>query len=367
MHPNPLPVEEELNLEEFQKIVLREQMAPLWLAQIPRFEEPRSDLQPHLWRWQQLRHRILQAGRLIPLGEKGADRRALTLRNPGLPAGRMGTTHTLIAAVQLMHGTEVAPSHRHTPAALRFIKEGKGAFTVVNGEPVSMEPGDLVLTPSWSWHGHISKHSEPVIWMDGLDLPLVHALGAKFHEESSNLEQPLTEQPDESMRRYGGGWLLPIGQRGEKRHSPLLKFPWSKTEERLMLLMNHNGSPYDGLALQYTNPFTGGPVMPTIDCWIQLLRPGEHTKAHRHTGSAIYNVVRGSGSSVINGQRFDWSPGDIFCIPTWSWHEHANASKSEGAILFSMNDTPVLQALGLYREESYGNGDDRQPVTSVFE
>jgi gentisate 1,2-dioxygenase len=229
-----------------------------------------------------------------------------------------------------------------------------------------MEPGDLILTPSWYWHGHISKDAEPMIWMDGLDLPLVHALCAKFHEEAGGMNPPALEQPDDSSLRYGSGWLLPIGERGESHISPMMKYPWSKAHERLMLMTNHRGSPFDGLALQYTNPFSGGPVMPTIDCWIQSLRPREHTKAHRHTGSAVYNVVRGTGFSVINGRRFDWSPGDIFCIPPWSWHEHSNPSDSEPAMLFSMNDAPVFKALGLYREQSYESGEGRQAIASVF-
>ncbi len=357
-----------VELARFEDMVLEENLRPLWMSgrDGPRMNEPRPRSRPHLWRWQHLRERMFEAASLIPVGREGAERRALTLQNPGLAPPAMGTTETLVAAVQFIYGNEVAPSHRHTMAALRFIKEGEGACTVVNGEPESMEPGDLLLTPGWYWHGHLSEHEEPMIWMDGLDVPLVYSLSANFQEEYPETLQKASAPRDESMRRYGGGVLVPAGERPSNANSPLLRYRWAETEERLAQLADRDGSPYDGMALQYTNPFTGGAVMPTIDCWIQMLRPGERTQAHRHTGSVIYNVARGRGSTVINGQRFDWTSGDIFCVPSWSAHEHANGSQSEDAILFSMNDSPVLKAVGLYREAGYDEGDGHQTVTSTF-
>lgn len=355
------------DLEQFQETVIGENFRPLWMArgEMPR-GEPRPRSQPHLWRWQHVRQRMFQAAELIPVGREGAERRVLTLQNPGLKAPMMGTTETLVAAVQFIHGNEVAPSHRHTMAALRFIKEGQGACTVVNGEPESMEPGDLLLTPGWYWHGHFSEHPEPMIWMDGLDVPLVYSLQANFQEEyPETLQQPSANR-DESMSRYGAGVLVPVGDRTSSPNSPLLRYRWAETEERLRTLADRDGSPFDGLALEYTNPFTGGPVMPTIDCWIQMLRPGERTQAHRHTGSVIYNVARGGGSSIISGQKFDWTEGDIFCVPSWAIHEHANGSGSEEAILFSMNDSPVLRALNLYREAAFADNGGHQTATSTF-
>jgi gentisate 1,2-dioxygenase len=362
------PVVDGLTTEQFVETVRGEHLNPLWLAPRDGLKAPRTHVVPYLWRWQHIKKRMLQAGELVPIGVAAAERRVLTLQNPGNPKGVMGTTHTLIAAVQLVHGTEQAPSHRHTAAALRFIKEGKGACTVVNFEPESMDVGDLLLTPNWYWHGHFSEHEEPMLWMDGLDVPLVQWMGAMFQEEypSANREQPMIAPRDESIRRYSGGGLLPFGERPSHRNSPLLNYRWAATEERLMALASRDGSPYDGIALEYTNPTTGGPVMPTIDCWIQMLRPGEQTQAHRHTGSVVYNVVRGNGYSVIEGQRFEWTPGDIFCVPAWAWHEHANTATEDDAVLFSMNDSPVFRALDLYREESLEDGNGHQPVTSNF-
>jgi gentisate 1,2-dioxygenase len=357
------------DLEQFQNSVIEENLFPLWMQTGiggPR-SEPRPRSVPYLWRWQHVRQRMFQASELIPVGREGAERRVLQLQNPGLKLPAIGTTETLVAAVQFIHGNEVAPSHRHSMSALRFIKEGKGACTIVNGGPESMEVGDLVLTPGWYWHGHFSEHAKPMIWMDGLDVPLVWSLAANFGEEYPETLQTATENRDESMARYGAGTLMPVGDRPANPNSPLLRYRWDVTEERLTKLADRDGSPYDGLALEYTNPYTGGPVMPTIDCWIQMLRPGEKTQAHRHTGAVIYNVARGSGSTVINGQRFDWTAGDMFCVPSWAIHEHANASDSDDAILFSMNDSPVLRALNLYREATYDENGGHQAVTSTFQ
>ncbi|MGH7773941.1 MAG: cupin domain-containing protein, partial [Candidatus Binatia bacterium] len=226
------PPSDRLTLEQFHEAVLQEQLTPLWIGVADRLREPQTHIQPYLWRWKELRHRVMQSRELIPLGAEGAERRVLTLRNPGIPGPRMGTTHTLVAAIQLIEGTEVAPSHRHTMAALRFVIEGEGACTVVNGEPESMEPRDLLLTPNWYWHGHFSEHPEPMIWMDGLDVPLVYGLGAAFQEDypSPDRSQPITAPRDESIRRYSAGGLLPVGERTTDKNSPLLNFSWAQTE-----------------------------------------------------------------------------------------------------------------------------------------
>jgi gentisate 1,2-dioxygenase len=229
-----------------------------------------------------------------------------------------------------------------------------------------MDVGDLLLTPSWYWHGHYSEHDEPMIWMDCLDSPLVSNLGVGFGEEYPELIQPASAPRDESIRQFSSGGLIPVGQAPTSKNSPLLNYRWAQTEEQLLRLIERDGSPYDGVALRYSNPYTGGPVMPTIDCWIQLLRANEHTRAHRHTGSVVYNVVRGSGVTVIDGQRFEWMRGDIFCVPSWSCHEHVNNSGSDDAVLFSVTDSPVLHALGLYREATYEENGGHQEVTSSF-
>jgi gentisate 1,2-dioxygenase len=128
-----------------------------------------------------------------------------------------------------------------------------------------------------------------------------------------------------------------------------------------------DASPFDDVALEYTNPHTGKPVMDTITAWIQMLRPGIHTKAQRQVNSAVYHVFEGRGASVIGGVRFDWEQGDFFVIPSWAYHEHHNESRSDRAILFSIQDTPVLVALGKYREEALAANNGHQAVKEVFD
>ena len=219
-----------------------------------------------------------------------------------------------------------------------------------------MEPGDLILTPSLAWHGHVNEGEGPIIWLDALDAPLIFALQQMFYEEYPATLQAPSRARDDSLQRYGGGALLPTWERPSQSHSPLFSYKWSQTEARLRQLARVDGSPYDGVALAFTNPFTGGPVLPTLACHIQLLRPGEHTRAHRHTASAIYHVVRGAGVTIVNGEAFTWSQGDVLALPTWAWHEHENRSSTEDAILFSVTDRPMLQALDLYREQAYEGG-----------
>jgi gentisate 1,2-dioxygenase len=150
------------------------------------------------------------------------------------------------------------------------------------------------------------------------------------------------------------------------RASPLLNYKWSKTEAALRRLAQVDASPFDDVALEYVSPTTGGPVLPTLACWVQLIRPGVRTRAHRQTSSSVYHVFEGRGFSVINGQRFDWERGDFFALPPWAWHEHA-AARDDEVILFSIHDTPILSALGLYREEAYERDGGHQQASSVFE
>lgn len=326
-------------------------------------KEPKSRCVPHLWRWETMLPLVRRGAEVAPLS-RAAERRVLGFINPGLP-DRYGATHTLWAGFQYVLPGEIAPAHRHSPAAIRFIIEGDGAFTTVDGDKCVMSRGDLVLTPPWTWHDHGNESDEPILWLDGLDLPMVGEMEGQFYEAFAAESQPVAKPVGDSERRYGIGQLRPTWEKWAGPFSPLLNYKWARTEEALRRLATVGGSPFDDVAMEYINPHTGGPLMPTLACWVQLLRPGVGTKAHRHTGSAIYFVFEGRGASVIDGQRFDWRKGDLFVIPTWSWHEHASADGE--AILFSVQDTPVMQALGLYREQAYREHDGHQPITRVFE
>ena len=342
-------------LKNLERDATKENIVPFWtVVDRAHPNEPQPAVKPFVWKWETLNDLLQRAGELVDTAEGRAERRALSLLNPGL-GGRYGTTHTLIAGVQMILPGEIAYAHRHTPDALRFIIEGHGAYTTVEGEKVYIEPGDLVLTPSWLTHDHGNESNESVIWMDALDVPLVNLLDVSFFEQFKGWKQEPKKPTENSLKMYGSGLLSPSWQKPPARESsPLLVYRWGPTLNALRQLADAETSPFDDVALEYRNPFTGGPVMASISCCIQLLRPGVRTSAHRHTSSVVYFVVRGRGHSLINGERFDWKERDFLVLPNWAWHEHANESASEEAILFSVSDRPVLDALGLYREERRG-------------
>jgi gentisate 1,2-dioxygenase len=315
-----------------------------------------------MWKASLIESLVQEAGRAVPVGE---ERRALQLFNPGLD-GRWATTNTLIAAIQLLLPGETARAHRHTPTAIRFIMEGAGGYTAVDGERVYMAPGDLVLTPSWAWHDHGNETDHPVVWMDGLDVPLVQALNAMFFQLHDQPQFPLTRPHNASVALHGHVSLSPTWVKERPRSSPLLLYSWATTRRSLDAMRDLPGDEWDDIALEYTHPQTGGALLPTMSCWIQMLRPGARLRAHRHTGSAVYYVVEGTGETVIDGVRLAWGRGDVITLPSWALHEHANSSAREAAILFSIQDRPVLERLGLYRQEALAEGEGHQKVTSTF-
>ncbi len=337
-------------------------MYGLWELASQMTPQPQPKMIPHLWSWQTTESIVEQSARAVPVGD---ERRALQLFNPGL-GGRWATTNNLIAAVQILLPGEVARAHRHTPTAIRFIIEGAGAYTAVDGERVYMSPGDLILTPSWAWHDHGNETKERVIWMDGLDIPLIASLEAMFFQFYSVPQVPASRPANSSKQIYGHAHIAPTWIKEKSQSSPLLLYSWDQAWEALNSMRGQKGSAQDGVLLEYRHPQTGGPVLPTMACMIQMLRPGEHTRAHRHTGGAVYHVVSGAGYTVIDGQRFDWSQGDILALPPWALHEHGNSSASADAVLFSIQDLPVLKALGLYYEEELKENGGHQEVTSTF-
>jgi gentisate 1,2-dioxygenase len=343
-------------LEQFSKELQQFSVGALWSSQDlgatmrrPKVE-PKPQAVPYVWHWKDLRPRALRAAELV--GTQQAERRVLQLRNPAIKE-RSATTNALFAGIQIVMPGEVARAHRHTMAALRFIIESEGGYTNVNGEPIPMRPGDLVLTPNCAWHDHANDTSKPMIWLDGLDAPLVRLLEAAFQEEFPEETQPLSEASGLSQTKYGAGALRPAWEDYPARSSPLMHYPWAETKPAVQRLGEKaRGSPYDGLIMEYTNPIDGGPVMPTIACFVQMLRPGEQTQAHRHTASAIYHVVEGRGCSMVGDRSLDWEEKDVFCVPGWTSHQHMNTSKSEPAFLFSFTDIPVMRSLDLLREEA---------------
>ena len=306
--------------------------------------QPKGD--PYIWPWEMVYAKLLEA--CVALPESETARRSLLFENPGL--ANHGTTHTLLMGIQMIKPGEHAWAHRHTMAAIRFIIQGDGdVFTTVDGEMCPMENYDLILTPKWTWHDHRNATAKATIWLDALDVPLILALNQPFYEPyPGNQLQPLKK--DDQAFQIRAGALRPAWEQRKAVDLPY-RYRWKETEAALKAHAQGAGSPYDGVALEYVNPVAGTSTLPTLGCWIQMLRPGERTKKHRHTSSAMYFVVRGEGRSIVNDKALEWKRHDSFVVPNWAWHEHANDSKSEDAVLFCVNDIPILNAFGLYREE----------------
>jgi gentisate 1,2-dioxygenase len=341
-------------------------LTPLWTLEsdiVPL--RPRPKTKAWLWRWQDLYDIAERSGRLVPV-ERGGDRRATALSNPGL-GGVPYATSTLWAAIQWLNGREVAPAHRHTSQAIRFIIDGAGSYSTVEGDKVYLERGDLVLTPQWLWHDHGSDSDERAVWMDGLDIPLTNYLDASFFEPHPETQQAVSKHLNGSVMKYGVGNLRPAWEERQTKHPPMFTYKWTDTERALEQLSKVDSSPFDDVAMEFINPQTGDPVMKSFTCQIQLIRPGVQCKAHRHVSSSVYFCFEGEGRTIIDGVEFAWKKGDFFVVPTWAVHEHHNASKSERAILFSLHDSPLTKAVGKYRELEYGDNNGHQIVKSAFE
>lgn len=282
---------------------------------------------PFVWKWREVYDKLLKACEVMP--ESHTARRNLAFVNPGFQPGRGVTTHTITAGMQIVKAHEIAEAHRHSIAALRLaIQGGPGLHTVVDGHACAMESYDLVFTPSWSWHDHHNDGDEPAIWMDVLDSPLVVWLNQVFFEEHADGTQRVVS-----------------------REAPApLRFAWRDTERLLRQAPASAESPYDGLTFQFCGA-NGASPLPALGCWVQRLKPGQETRPHRHTSSSVHFVIRGEGTTVAGDRELVWSPHDSFAVPNWIEHRHVNRSSTDEAILFTVNDTPLLLNLGLYREE----------------
>jgi gentisate 1,2-dioxygenase len=331
---------------DFYRRLDGENLTPLWEvlgSLVPR--QPSSRCVPALWRYRNVRPYLIEAGQLISAEE--AERRVLVLENPGL-RGESSTTQTLYAGLQLILPGEVAPSHRHTQSALRFVVEGTGAYTAVDGERTTMHPGDFIVTPSWTFHDHGNPGSMPVVWLDGLDIPTVRFFDAGFAERYSVESQPVTRPEGDALARYGAN-LLPFEHSPSARATPILCYPYDRSRAALEALRSH--SPPDachGIKMQYTNPTTGGYPMLTIGAYIQWLPRGFTGRAYRCTDGTVYSVVEGSGRTRVGDRVFEWEPKDTFVVPSWCRVAH---EADQDAVLFSFSDRPAQKALGLWREE----------------
>lgn len=318
-------------------------------------KEPVTQAKPAIWKYDEVRPYIMQAADIISAEE--AERRVLILENPGLK-GNSSITQSMYAGLQLVMPGEIAPAHRHAASALRFIVEGGGAYTAVDGEKTIMYEGDFVVTPSWTWHDHGNDSDKPIIWMDGLDVPLVNVLETSFAEAYSETRFPEKRPAGDSLARYGQG-VVPLGYVNLSKTSPIFNYPYSRTREALETMRKtEEWDPCHGLKVQYVSPSNGDYAMPTMGTFMQLLPKGFTTMPYRSTDGTIYSCVEGSGRTVIGDVTFEWKKRDIFVVPSWLRHHH---EADEEAVLFSFSDRPVQVKLGLWREQR-GN----EPVTGLW-
>jgi gentisate 1,2-dioxygenase len=319
---------------------------PLWevlTAIIPK--HPTPEAVPTLWRYDEMRPLLMEAGRLLTAQE--AERRVLILENPGL-RGRSRTTGSLYAGLQLILPGEVAHAHRHTQSAIRFVLETTGGYTAVNGERTTMHQGDFILTPSWTYHDHGNATDTPTVWLDGLDIPIVSLFDTGFFEGYPGEVQPNTIPDGDSLARYGAN-MLPVDFVPERLASPIFNYPYARSREALHeLRKSAPPHPSHGFKMRFVNPASGGYPMPTIGAFMQLLPEGFRGQPYRQTDGTIVAVAEGRGRSTIGGATYTWGPRDIFVVPSWVPASH----ETEGeAVLFSMSDRPAQQALGLWREQ----------------
>jgi gentisate 1,2-dioxygenase len=339
-------LEAEKGRQEFYDRAGKEHLAPLWrvLGGLVT-ETPVTKCVPAIWHYGDVRPYLVEACRLIRAEE--AERRVLILENPGLP-GQSRITQSLFGGYQVILPGEIAPAHRHVASALRFIIEGKNAYTAVGGERTMMEPGDFVITPSWAWHDHGNVGDGPMVWLDGLDMHIVNLFAASFRDGYPGKEHPNT-RPEGSAEAEFGYNLLPVDMKHESKTTPIFNYPYAKSREALdMLARLRDPDPAHAYKMKYINPVSGDWAMPTISTWLQLLPNGFKTKPYRSTDSLVLSVVEGHGTSKIGDETFEWGPKDIFVVPSWTLHEHTS---SDGAVLFLYSDRVAQEKLDIWREE----------------
>ncbi len=340
----------------------REHLIPLW-TQIGDLMplQPQSKAAAHLWRWDKLLPLAREAGRLVPVG-RGGERRAIALANPTL-GGRPYATPTLWAAIQYLMPGENAPEHRHTQHAFRFVLEGEGVWTVVNGDAVRMSRGDFLPQGGWNWHAHHNAASTPMAWIDGLDIPFAYYTESQFFEfgrEHLSAAECGTPQHSASERLWAHPGLRPVSQLADSPVSPLLAYRWVDTDralgEQLALEAEGHGATLGPghAAVRFVNPTNGRDVLPTIRCEMHRLRRGAASAPRREVGSSVYQVFDGEGAVSVGEQRWQVRRGDMFVVPSWQPFAASCDAGSASLDLFRFSDTPIFEALHAHRVQPAG-------------
>jgi len=327
---------------QFAEEIAALNMKPLW-ERVMRLKAGTAAV-PAIWRWKEVRPLLERACELITAKE--AERRVLMLENPALEGTTFVTT-TLYAGLQAILPNEIAPTHRHAPNALRFIMEGEGAYTAIEGERVMMRPGDFVVTPGWTWHDHGNVGTKPVVWLDGLDTAFANIFGAHFREDYPEETRSPSRPEGDSAARYGAN-LLPVDRGPQGHASPILSYPYERTRAALEQL-SKNGDPHPahGWKLRYANPATGGHAFPTMAVFMQWLPKGFTGRDYRSTDGTVFCAVEGKGSVTVGETQFTFTPHDVFVVPSW---EPYRVEADSDCVIFSYSDRAAQEALGFWRE-----------------
>lgn len=315
-------------------------VAPLW-EHVTAHKPPAGGAPPHLWRWRTLRPLISETLKIT--SPAAVERRVLSLINPASRSAEDdSTTRNINAALQILAPGEAARPHRHSMNALRYVLEGSGAATVVDGKECPMAEGDLILTPGWCWHGHVHRGNAPVIWLDVLDVPLHRYLGTTQFEPGPARNLP----PTFDDRLFSTPNIVPELPVASPAHSPMFRYP---REATLAALQNAPLLADRARRVRFVNPLTGGPAMPLLDSYAVGLDGEVETVAWRTSSSAVCAVMQGQGVSRIGDTQLEWEKNDVFTLPSGNWVTHRAAAG--GAVLMVVTDRDVLHRLGLLTEE----------------
>ena len=335
--------------QEFYDRLSPHSMAPLWevlKGLVP--PEPKPKAIPYQWKYADVRPLLLESGGLVKAEE--AERRVLILENPSYQ-GESRTTASLYAGIQLILPGEIAPAHRHTPSALRFLMEGEQGFTAVGGERTTMRAGDFIITPAWAWHDHGNDGDGPVVWLDGLDIPMLGFYEAVFMEGHNDKRQGIARPEGDALARFGEGMMPIDGDEAYRygQNSPIFNYPYERTREALLkVAMGEDPDPHLATTLRYSNPVDGGWAMPTLSTWMTHVKAGQKTAPIRSTDSMVMAVAEGSGSVSIGDKTFDFTAKDVVAVPGWQWR---SIRASSDCFLFFFSDRVVHEKLGFFREE----------------
>jgi gentisate 1,2-dioxygenase len=319
-------------------------LVPLWpnLRAVLPPGKPRVKTRPTCWHYSAIRPLLLKAGELTPI-EK-AERRVLVLANPGHGLANMQASSSMYLGMQLLLPGEWAPSHRHTPNAVRMVVEGTGAWSTVDGEKCEMLRGDLILTPTGLWHEHGHDGDEPVVWLDVLDLPLVYYMEASYHVDGGRQ----TVQPGRGERAYARGGILPtpVFERSGKAY-PMLRYPWADARAALESLAADRPD-LEAVQVTYSNPETGGHAENILGFYALMLRPGQTLALPVRSPAMVFHVIEGGASARIEDQRFALGAADTCCAPGYTAVTLANTSATQPAFIFIADETPLHRKLGVF-------------------